>query len=137
MGIIYCLSIHTIRIRLLNLFPVYVLQVILAASVVSKSVKGKLVYYCPFMKSKYILKFLVPLYAFLYHFFYLAYPLFQLQRHPHRLFLYDTIYTEINLCFLPIMNGIHSCTRRNQNNKYLLLTTLSLSPIAANNKKNN
>jgi hypothetical protein len=86
MSIIYCLGIHTIRIRLLNLFPVYVSQVILAASVVSKFVKGKLVYYCPFMKSKYILKFLVPLYAFLYHFFYLAYPLFQLQRHPHRLF---------------------------------------------------
>jgi hypothetical protein len=86
MSIIYCLGIHTIRIRLLNLFHVYVSQVILAASVVSKSVKGKLVYYCPFMKSKYILKFLVPLYAFLYHFFYLAYPLFQLQRHPHHLF---------------------------------------------------
>jgi hypothetical protein len=90
MGIIYCLGIHTIRIQLLNLFPVYVSQVILAAYVVSKSVKGKLVYYCPFMKSKYILKFLVPLYAFLYHFFYLA------------------------------------------NKKYLLLTTLSLSPIVAN-----
>jgi hypothetical protein len=105
MSIIYCLGIHTIRIRLLNLFHVYVSQVILAASVVSKSVKGKLVYYCPFMKSKYILKFLVPLYAFLYHFFYLAYPLFQLQTSAPFVFYM--------VRFLQIMNGIISCTRRN------------------------